>query len=314
MQDTTEEKQVKDSTIINKEGLHIDVFSSEWKEYELIDCGRGAKIERFGKYTLIRPEPQALWDSMLSAEEWRRQADAEYQQTDTHAGEWKILSKRKIPNEWSIAYQLSNEKSIRFQLQFTKFKHLGVFPEQAVNWEFLVESLKDIPDAKVLNLFAYTGGASLAAKTTGADVIHLDSVKSVINWASKNQEISGLKDIRWLIEDAMLFVQREAKRGRKYNAIIMDPPSYGLGPKGERWKLEDMLDELFRLATELLFPENFCFIVNTYSLNLSPVVLYSLLNKHKGKLNPTKIEIGEIVVPSASGLYLPLGAVLRVKG
>jgi 23S rRNA (cytosine1962-C5)-methyltransferase len=251
---------------------------------------------------------------MMPYAEWLKIADAEYKQTDTHAGEWKIISKQNIPAEWLISYTLSNKKDIKFQLQFTKFKHLGVFPEQANNWDFLVDSISRINDAKVLNLFAYTGGASLAAKSTGADVIHLDSVKSVINWASRNQELSKMKDIRWLVEDAMLFVQREAKRGKKYNAIIMDPPSYGLGPKGERWKLEDMLDELFSLAIELLQPKDFCLIVNTYSLNLSPVVLQSLLTRHGSKLQIAKMEIGEVVGPAKTGVSLPLGAVLRVSG
>ena len=280
----------------------------EWEDYELIDCGNFKKLERFGAYTLIRPEPQALWDPKLSEKEWHSMAHAEYQASSSTSGEWK--KNKPIPAHW-IFHWRSKEFNLKFQLKFTSFKHLGIFPEQAANWIYLYDFLKKcgVKEPKVLNLFAYTGGASLAAKAAGADVIHLDSVKQVVNWSRENMELSGLRDIRWVVEDAALFAARENKRGRKYNAIIMDPPSYGLGPKGERWKLEEHLNEMMKNVLPLLDQKCYCFIINTYSLNLSPLILKNLVKSILPDLKRT--ECGELYVLSKQTQEMPLGSYLR---
>jgi 23S rRNA (cytosine1962-C5)-methyltransferase len=237
-------------------------------------------------------------------------AHARYEAKTSTSGNWEKYKEIKSP--WTIRYESKN-LSIAFLLKFTAFKHLGVFPEQAANWEYLYEYLKKcgIAQPRVLNLFAYTGGASLAAKKAGADVIHLDSVKQVVNWAHENMEASGLKDIRWVVEDAAKFVQREAKRGRTYHAIIMDPPSYGLGPNGERWKLEDNLNEMMKNALSLLDPVSHCFIINTYSLNLSSLILKNLAESSLKKLDDP--EYGELYLESRQGVPLPLGSYLRFR-
>lgn len=282
-----------------------------WKDYELIDCGNFEKLERFGPYTLIRPEPQALWNPKLSEKEWRSMAQARYVSKTSTSGDWDRYGDIRTP--WTIKYQSKN-LDLAFRLKFTAFKHLGVFPEQAANWEYLYQSLKNLngEQPKVLNLFAYTGGASLAAKAAGADIIHLDSVKPVVNWAAENMESSKLKDIRWVVEDAAKFVQREVKRGRKYNAIIMDPPSYGLGPSGERWKLEESINEMMKNALSLLDRKQFCYIINTYSLNLSSLILRNLVESHWGKL-PKDHEYGELYLQSREGMPLPLGSYFRMS-
>ena len=282
----------------------------DWEDYELIDCGAFKKLERFGAYILIRPEPQALWDPKLSFKEWRTKAHAEYEATSSTTGEWKKF--KPIPFQWFIQWK-SKDFNLKFQLKFTSFKHLGIFPEQAANWTYLFNYLKNcgIREPKVLNLFAYTGGASLAAKAAGADVIHLDSVKQVVSWAKENMEVSGLKDIRWVVEDAALFAAREFKRAHLYNAIIMDPPSYGLGPKGERWKLEEHLNQMLKNVLPLLDPDNHCFIINTYSLNLSPLILNNLVRSILP--NAKGIEHGDLYIMSSQKQEMPLGAYLRFQ-
>lgn len=282
------------------------LFPEKFSDYQLIDSGDGRKLERFGPYTLIRPEPQAIWPAQLGMEEWNDVAHARYDSLDSHKGKWVRLKDMKMP--WRIKYKGPNY-TLFFELKFTQFKHLGIFPEQASHWDFIWEKTNQLRNPKVLNLFAYTGGASLAAKAAGADVIHLDSVKPVVSWARNNQDISGLNDIRWLVEDALKFVQREVKRGHKYNGIIMDPPAYGLGPKGERWKLEDKLNELVEGTTQLLHKTNSFMVFNTYSLNLSAFVLKTMVEAHLGQVND--YEVGELGVKSGQAQILPLGSFYR---
>jgi 23S rRNA (cytosine1962-C5)-methyltransferase len=285
-----------------------ELIAPVWKDYELIDCGNFEKLERFGTYTLIRPEPQALWDRKLTEKEWKSMAHARYVAKTSTAGDWEHYKPIKSP--WIIQFN-GEGFELKFNLKFTAFKHVGVFPEQAANWNYLFHFLKNcgIEQPKVLNLFAYTGGASLAAKKAGADIIHLDSVKQVVNWSRENMELSNLKDIRWVVEDAMKFALREARRGNKYHAIIMDPPSYGLGPAGERWKLEDNINEMMKAVLSLLDPDKHCFIINTYSLNLSSLILKNLIESNIGKIKDP--DYGELCLNSKQGVNLPLGSYFR---
>ena len=287
-----------------------ELIAPVWKDYELIDCGNFEKLERFGNYTLIRPEPQAIWDRKLSEKEWKSMATAKYVAKSSTAGDWDKYKDVKHP--WTIKFD-GDGFDIKFHLKFTAFKHVGVFPEQGANWNYLYHFLKNcgIEQPKVLNLFAYTGGASLAAKKAGADIVHLDSVKQVVNWSRENMELSGLKDIRWVVEDALKFVLREARRGNKYHAIIMDPPSYGLGPTGERWKLEDDINEMMKNVLSLLSPDKHCFIINTYSLNLSSLILKNLVETNLGKIKGA--DYGELCLNSKQGVALPLGSYYRFQ-
>lgn len=282
------------------------IRAPDWKDYELLDCGNFEKMERFGPYILIRPEPQALWDPKWKEEKWRNLAHARYIARTSTSGEWEKY--KNIVSPWSIQYN-SKEFNLSFLLKFTAFKHIGLFPEQAANWEYLYNFLKTGKQDTALNLFAYTGGASLAAKAAGADIIHLDSVKQVISWARENMELSHLENIRWVVEDASKFAEREVKRNHHYNAIILDPPSYGLGPQGERWKLEDQLNGLLKNTLSLLNPKRHCFILNTYTLNLSAFVLKNLILS----IFPSaeNIEAGELYIESKTGFELPLGSYLR---
>ena len=279
-------------------------------DYELIDCGGFEKIERFGQYITIRPEPQALWDAKLSQKEWEKMAHVRFVPNSSSSGSWKKL--KEMPDRWTIDYPLhslnlknSNLKTdtLRFRLALTSFKHVGIFPEQASNWEYIIESISKIktPNPKILNLFAYTGGASLAAKAAGADVIHLDSVKQVVTWANANMELSNLNDIRWIVEDAMAFVKKEVRRGKKYNGIILDPPAYGHGTEGQKWKLEDMISEMLRNVLDLLEEEERFLILNTYSLGFSSLIVENLLGKQKN------LQSGELYLQSRTGFKLPLG-------
>jgi len=282
----------------------------DWKYYELLDCGNFEKLERFGKYILIRPEPQAIWDRKQTEKQWLDQAHARYVAKSSTAGDWERLKPISYP--WIVKWQ-SSGMDLAFNLKFTAFKHIGIFPEQAANWVYLYDFLKNsgIEKPRVLNFFAYTGGASLAAKAAGADIIHLDSVKQVVSWSKENMELSNLHNIRWVVEDAAKFALREVKRGNTYHAIIMDPPSYGLGPTGERWKLEDDLNDMMKNVLQLLAPEKHAFIINTYSLNLSPIILKTLALSIKPDIeNP---EYGELYVESKEKQDLPLGSFLRFK-
>lgn len=280
-----------------------------FSEYELIDCGGFSKLERFGKYYTIRPEPQALWTASQSLQEWRSIAHTEFISRSASNGEWKMYKTMPLP--WQIQYRpegASNE--MIFRLAPTSFKHVGVFPEQAVNWDFIYNSIKQlqhkgIENPRVLNLFAYTGGASLAARLAGADVTHLDSVRQVVTWARENMDLSSLDHIRWLVEDAMTYVQREVKRGKKYHGIILDPPAYGHGTDGKKWKLEEMIEPMMKMVSALLDKEASFLLLNTYSLGYSSLVaknlLQAVLPKH------CSIECGELCLPTQHGMHLPLG-------
>lgn len=270
-------------------------------DYELIDCGNFEKLERFGKFITIRPEPQALWDPILPEKEWQKRANMKFVPRSSSFGDWE--KKRDAPDRWNIEYPIERGPSIKFRLALTSFKHVGIFPEQSVNWDYIYHSVKSMktPQPKVLNLFAYTGGASLAAKAAGADTIHLDSIKQVVSWANENQELSNLKDIRWIVEDAMAFVKKEVKRGKKYNGIILDPPAYGHGTEGQKWKLEEMINEMMHLVFELLDEEERFLILNTYSLGFSSLVVENMLRDFKD------LHTGELFLNSTTGLKLPLG-------
>lgn len=288
-----------------------------WNDYELIDSGDFEKLERFGKYITIRPEPQALWDKALSKQEWEKQAHVRFVSKSSSAGEWKKL--KEMPDQWKISYQFignsqwtKNEGTqITFRLGLTSFKHVGVFPEQAVNWEYIHNSISAMKTSKpkFLNLFAYTGGASLAAKAAGADVTHVDSIKQVVTWAKENMDLSELDNIRWVVEDALKFVKREEKRGNKYNGIILDPPAFGHGPNGEKWKLEDNIKEMLKGVLNLLDEQEHFLILNAYSLGFSSIILENLLKQKAGN----KLETGELYLLSKTSNKLPLGVFGRFR-
>lgn len=276
-----------------------------WKDYELIDCGDFEKLERFGNIILIRPEPQAVWAKQLPESEWQKQHHIRFKGRSATSGEW-IKKNSNIPDRWHVTYK-NSEVSIKIRLALTSFKHVGVFPEQAVNWDYISSTIKKFktPDPKVLNLFAYTGGASLIARATGADTTHVDSIKQVVTWANENQELSGLKDIRWVVEDALKFVKREIKRGKKYQGIILDPPAYGHGPNGEKWKLEDHIQEMMQDVVKLLDDEEHFLILNTYSLGFSSVIVENLIRSSYNRAN--NLETGELYLQATAGSKLPLG-------
>jgi len=271
---------------------------SEWTDYQLIDSGNGEKLERFGSMTLIRPEPNANWPKSLSGEEWHQRHDARFIARSHTQGEWVKKSKNN-PSEWQIAYKVG-AINIKFRLALTKFKHIGIFPEQAANWQYIASTLRGMKyqTPKVLNLFAYTGGASLVAKACGADVTHVDSIKQVVTWANQNQELSGLKDIRWVVEDAFKFTKREIKRGHRYHGIILDPPAYGLGPKGERWKLEDQIEEMIEQVTTLLDPEEHFLILNTYTSGFFVENIEKLIKRYYPQVR--NLETGDLSLQSPS--------------
>jgi 23S rRNA (cytosine1962-C5)-methyltransferase len=277
-----------------------------WHDYELLDCGNFEKLERFGSVILRRPEPQALWDKVWDEIEWKKLTDITFRQNGSHNGEW--INPKKKPTKWHLNYQNPNF-NLKFNLSLTSFKHVGIFPEQAANWDYIYDNLKPIKDAKFLNLFAYTGGASIAAKAAGADVTHVDSVKQVISWSKENMEASKLDNIRWVVEDAMKYVKREVKRGKTYHGIILDPPAYGIGANGERWQLEDNINELLKDISLLLDPEEHFLILNVYSLGLSALLVQNLVQQSfKQTVN---LENGELYLQAKSGVQLPLGILAR---
>ncbi|MFN0293204.1 class I SAM-dependent methyltransferase [Pedobacter helvus] len=278
---------------------------THWKDYELIDCGDFEKLERFGNLVLSRPEPQAVWKKVMSPEEWKKKAHITFRGRSATSGEW-VRHNKSVPDRWNVNYQ-NDEVSINLRLGLTSFKHVGVFPEQAVNWDYISSSIKSFktPSPKVLNLFAYTGAASLIAKAAGADTTHVDSIKQVVNWANENQELSKLKDVRWVVEDALKFVKRELKRGKKYNGIILDPPAYGHGPNGEKWKLEDHIQEMMQDVVQLLDPQEHFLILNTYSLGFSSVIVENLIKTSFPQVK--NLETGELFLQATSGIKLPLG-------
>lgn len=293
----------------------IQLFAPEhWKDYELIDCGGFEKLERFGEYITIRPEPQAIWDKELSDAEWNRLAHVKFVGTGSNSGRWDKL--KKMPDNWTIHYK--HECQLTFNLALTGFKHVGVFPEQATNWDYIYHHLQkmEVPQPRFLNLFAYTGGASLAARSAGADVVHVDSIRQVVGWARRNMESSSLDDIRWVVEDAVKFVKREVKRGNRYNGIILDPPAFGHGPNGESWKLERDINGLLKDVLQLLDENQYFLVLNTYSLGFSSIIIKNMLDTELERLQitPAKMELGEIYLPATSGRILPLGVMARFSG
>ena len=274
-------------------------IADNWKEYEVIDCSNGEKLERWGDYILVRPDPQVIWDTPKTRKEWRRK-NGHYHRSKKGGGEWEFFD---LPQQWDLHY-----KNLTFHLKPFSFKHTGLFPEQAVNWDWFSEKIKHANrPVKVLNLFAYTGGATLAA---GASVTHVDASKGMVTWAKENAVASGLKDapIRWLVDDCVKFVEREIRRGNHYDAIIMDPPSYGRGPKGEIWKIEEAIHPLVKLCTQLLSNDPLFFLINSYTTGLQPAVLAYLLGTEMKRFHG-KVMAEEIGLPvSSNGLVLPCGA------
>lgn len=282
-------------------------IAKDWKEYEVLDASGGEKLERWGSYILLRPDPQVLWHTEKSASEWTA-LNAHYHRSSKGGGEWEFFD---LPQNWLLHY-----KELTFRLQPFAFKHTGVFPEQAVNWDWFGEKIRAAKKAqpereiKVLNLFAYTGGATLAAALAGAAVTHVDASKGMVTWAKENAALSGLADapIRYIVDDCVKFVEREIRRGNRYDAVIMDPPSYGRGPKGEVWKIEEQIHSLVQLTTQVLKEEPLFFLLNSYTTGLQPALLSYLLGTELRRFRGciTSAEIGLPV--RESGLILPCGA------
>jgi 23S rRNA (cytosine1962-C5)-methyltransferase len=294
----------------NSASIAIETPAFWGKNYELIDSGGFEKLEKFGAYVVRRPEPQAVWQKSLSEEFWASKANAYFKKEkgSNERGVWEV--KKGVPDKWFMPYQ-SETLDLNFKISLSSFKHVGIFPEQASNWEFLAKNipLLKTPKPKVLNLFAYTGGASLACKQVGADVTHVDSVKPVLSWARENMEVSKLDNIRWMAEDALKFVKREARRGNFYQGILLDPPAYGRGPEGEKWVLEEQIDEMLRSVKEILDPKEHILLTNVYSLGFSTLVVENLM---KGIFNvPEKAESGEIFLNDEYDKKLPLGVFYR---
>jgi 23S rRNA (cytosine1962-C5)-methyltransferase len=286
-----------------------------WKDYELLDSGNGEKLERFGKYILRRPEPQAIWQKQMSENEWSDKAMATFKREKSAAkegekGEWFL--KKGMPGQWNIQYH-AMDFQITMRMGLTSFKHVGIFPEQAENWDYIYKTIRGLSEEKprVLNLFAYTGGASIVAKAAGADVTHVDSVKQVINWSAENMELSGLKDIRWIVDDAMKYVKREVKRGKTYHGIILDPPAYGRGPEGEKWILEEQLDELIQNCSMLLEKKDAFLVLNLYSMGFSAIIADNMLRIHFPQAK--NIETGELYLSDPFQKKLPLGIFSRFR-
>lgn len=279
----------------------------EWKDYELIDTGNGEKLERWGSIVLRRPDPQVIWPLLNENLQWKN-ADAHYHRSATGGGEWE--TKGKLPDRWTIHY-----KNLSFYIKPTSFKHTGLFPEQAINWNWIMDKIQtaDRP-IKVLNLFAYTGGATAAAAAAGAEVCHVDAAKGMVQWAKENIQLSGLgeRKVRFITDDVFKFVQKEQRRGSLYDAIIMDPPAYGRGPNGEMWKLETDLFPFLNICMSILSAKPLFVIVNSYTTGLSPTVLKNLMTLTlKAKFGGT-ITSGEIGIPvTSSGLVLPAGILGR---
>ena len=283
-------------------------LADNWKDYEVIDCSKGEKLERWGDYILVRPDPQVIWDTPRKEKGWHKM-NAHYHRSKKGGGEWEFFD---LPQQWSIHY-----RSLTFQLKPFSFKHTGLFPEQAANWDWFSELIKKAGrPVKVLNLFAYTGGATIAAAAAGASVTHVDASKGMVTWAKENAGSSGLADapIRWIVDDCVKFVEREIRRGNHYDAIIMDPPSYGRGPKGEIWKIEESIHPLVKLCAQLLVDRPLFFLINSYTTGLQPAVLSYLIGTELKRF-PGKVTADEIGLPvSSNGLTLPCGASGRFEG
>lgn len=285
-------------------------LADQWKDYEVIDCSKGEKLERWGDYLLVRPDPQVIWDTPKKETGWHKM-NGHYHRSSKGGGEWEFF---QLPKEWTIQYSLPINKKLTFHLKPFSFKHTGLFPEQAANWNWFSQLIADAVSkgrqVKVLNLFAYTGGATLAAAAAGASVTHVDASKGMVTWAKENAISSGLKDapIRWLVDDCVKFVEREIRRGNHYDAIIMDPPSYGRGPKGEIWKIEESVYPLIQLCSQILTDNPLFFLINSYTTGLQPAVLSYMISTVLGTANGT-VTASEIGLPvSSNGLVLTCGA------
>jgi 23S rRNA (cytosine1962-C5)-methyltransferase len=292
-------------------------YPESWTDYELIDSGDFEKLERFGKYILIRPEPQAIWNKVLSDDQWKKMAHAKFVReqkdkfrfTDDVKGGWS--KQPHMPESWEVQYHHKGF-SVTLRLALTSFGHVGIFPEQGSNWNFIHETVSNwsAKDSKVLNLFAYTGAASVVARMAGAQVVHCDASRPGLNWANQNMQLNKLTDIRWVYEDALKFVKREVKRGNRYNGIIMDPPPYGRGPDGEKWSLQEQLNEFINQVSQLLERQNCFFILSLYAVGLSSTVGYNVVSQY---LDPHFTEYGEFFLKSAHQRDLPMGTYLRYK-
>lgn len=278
-------------------------LANQWNDYEILDASGGEKLERWGDYILVRPDPQVIWNTPKIHKGWRKR-NAHYHRSAKGGGEWEFFD---LPKQWEIHY-----KALTFQLKPFSFKHTGLFPEQAANWDWFSEKVvRAGRQVKVLNLFAYTGGATLAAAQAGASVTHVDASKGMVTWAHENARSSGLEDapIRWIVDDCMKFVEREIRRGNHYDGIIMDPPSYGRGPKGEIWKIEDAIHPLVKRCSELLSDHPLFFLINSYTTGLAPAVLAYMLSIEVGKKYGGKVRAEELGLPvTETGLVLPCGA------
>lgn len=278
-------------------------IADNWKDYEVIDTSGGEKLERWGDYILVRPDPQVIWNTPKKAAGWKSM-NGHYHRSSKGGGEWEFFD---LPQEWRIHY-----KDLTFNLKPFSFKHTGLFPEQATNWDWFSSIIKDAHrPVKVLNLFAYTGGATLAAAKAGASVTHVDASKGMVTWAKENAIASGLSDapIRWLVDDCVKFVEREIRRGNTYDGIIMDPPSYGRGPKGEIWKIEESLFRFLELTSKILAKDALFFLVNSYTTGLQPAVLTYMIRTVLTPQSGGHVEAAEIGLPvSSNGLILPCGA------
>ena len=298
----------------------IEFPKREWADYSLLDSGNGFKLERFGAYGLIRPEPKALWTPSLTEKQWLREASVRFKPGagfgkagKEDSGTWEFL--RQMPDRWFVNYA-GRGFDLRMRLGLTAFKHIGIFPEQAPNWEYIFGKASE--KQKVLNLFAYTGGASLAARAAGAEVTHLDSVRQVVGWAKENMESSRLQDIRWVVEDAMKFARREAKRGHIYDGIILDPPAYGHGPDGEKWKLDELLFDMLRTVAAILDPRRGWMVLNLYSNGYSAALGETVVREAfrlggAGGSRPYKMLSGELALNDSFGKALPLSIFIRLE-
>ena len=311
--------------------MNIEFPADSWKDYEVIDSGNGEKLERYGRFYMARPEPKALWNKTMSESEWSRLIHTRFtpgagfgKAGKEDSGTWNRL--KQMDDQWFINY-VSPQQGLRFRLRLglTSFKHVGVFPEQASNWEYIYRNTRQLvekaaeegkPKPKVLNLFAYTGAASLAAKAAGADVTHLDSVRQVVTWAKENMEASGMDNIRWVVEDAMKFARREAKRGNKYQGIILDPPAYGHGPDGEKWKLDECLYDMLKTVALILAPEDSFMVLNLYSNGYSALLGETVVKEAFFRNCPDaryEMESGELALRDRYGKALPLSIFVRLK-
>ena len=309
--------------------MTIEYPGEFWKDYQLLDCGNFEKLERFGNFVMARPEPKALWDKSMSDEQWNKMIHTRFhtgagfgKAGKEDSGTWE--RRRKMDDQWYIRYK-GEQQGLDFSLRLgrTSFKGVGVFPEQSSNWEYIYRQTSELvqkaqqtgaPRPKVLNLFAYTGAASLAAKAAGADVTHLDSVRQVVTWARGNMEKSGMDNIRWIVEDALKFARREAKRGNVYQGIILDPPAYGHGPDGEKWKLDECLNDMLKCVSSILAPQDSFMVLNLYSNGFSAVLGETMVRQNFCQGTAFKsLDSGELVLKDSFGKLLPLSVVVRLR-